>query len=49
MHLFLVEDRKENLEALKDFQTRFDAIGYVPSGKKEWIKEQFRHGTGQTA
>ncbi len=36
------DNRKTNLEALKDFQSRFNAIGYVPSGKKEWIKEQFR-------
>ncbi len=38
----VLEKRKENLEALNDFQTRFNAIGYVPSGKKEWIKDQFR-------
>ena len=30
------------MAALKDFQSRFNAIGYVPSGKKEWIKDQFR-------
>ncbi|MCK4879815.1 MAG: DUF349 domain-containing protein [Bacteroidales bacterium] len=36
------DDRKKNLEALNVFQTRFNAIGYVPSGKKEWIKDQFR-------
>jgi len=36
------EDLKENLKALKDFQSNFNAIGYVPSGKKEWIKDQFR-------
>ena len=35
-------DLKENTEALKDFQSRFNTIGYVPSGKKEWIKDQFR-------
>jgi len=33
---------KENTAALKDFQSRFNGIGYVPSGKKEWIKDQFR-------
>ena len=33
---------KKNMEALEEFQARFNAIGYVPSGKKEWIKEQFR-------
>ena len=38
----VAEQRKENLKALNDFQTRFNAIGYVPSGKKEWIKDQFR-------
>ena len=37
-----VEDRKKNLEALEEFQSRFNAIGYVPSGKKDQIKEQFR-------
>ena len=31
------------MAALKDFQSRFNAIGYVPSGKKEEIKDQFRH------
>ncbi len=36
------KDRKTNLEALTDFQTRFDSIGYVPSNKKDWIKEEFR-------
>ena len=36
------EDRKTNFEALNDFQSRFDAIGYVPSNKKEWIREEFR-------
>ena len=38
----VTDDRKKNLEVLKDFQSRFNAIGYVPSGKKEWIKDQFR-------
>jgi Domain of Unknown Function (DUF349) len=38
----LSEDRKLILNAIKDFQTRFNAIGYVPAGKKEWIKDQFR-------
>jgi len=36
------DDRKANLEALEDFQSRFNAIGYVPSAKKDIIKEQFR-------
>jgi hypothetical protein len=36
------DDRKKNMEALKGFQSKFNAIGYVPSGKKEWIKDQFR-------
>ena len=35
-------DRKKNMTALEDFQSRFDEIGYVPSAKKDWIKEQFR-------
>ena len=35
-------DRSKDLEALNDFQSRFNAIGYVPSDKKEWIKEQVR-------
>jgi hypothetical protein len=34
--------REENLKALDDFQEQFDAIGYVPSAKKDWIREQFR-------
>jgi len=38
----VAEERKENMKALNDFQTRFNAIGYVPSRKKEWIKDQFR-------
>jgi len=37
------DNRKESLKALEDFQTRFNAIGYVPSGKKDWIKEEFRN------
>ncbi|MEN8203379.1 MAG: DUF349 domain-containing protein [Bacteroidota bacterium] len=37
------DKRKESLKALEDFQTRFNAIGYVPSGKKDWIKEEFRN------
>ncbi|MCK5136956.1 MAG: DUF349 domain-containing protein [Bacteroidales bacterium] len=36
------EDRQTNLETLEDFQSKFNAIGYVPSGQKDWIKEQFR-------
>jgi hypothetical protein len=43
MDAFEMKDNlKENLVALKDFQTRFNAIGYVPSAKKDWIKDQFR-------
>jgi len=43
MDAFAIEDKlKENKAAMKDFQSRFNAIGYVPSGKKEWIKDQFR-------
>ncbi|MCP4313246.1 MAG: DUF349 domain-containing protein, partial [Bacteroidetes bacterium] len=37
-----VEERKDNMVALSDFQARFDKVGYVPSNKKEWIREQFR-------
>ena len=36
------EERKSNFEALNEFQSKFDAIGYVPSNKKEWIREEFR-------
>ena len=36
------ENRRESMKALDDFQSRFDEIGYVPSGKKDWIKEEFR-------
>jgi len=43
MEAFSVKEKlKDNIEALKAFQSSFNAIGYVPSGKKEWIKEQFR-------
>ncbi len=43
MDAFTIKDkRKENMEALKEFQSRYNAIGYVPSAKKEWIKDQFR-------
>jgi hypothetical protein len=36
------ENMKQNREALEDFQTRFDRIGFVPASKKEWIRDQFR-------
>jgi len=36
------KDLNENLEALGEFQSRFNAIGYVPSARKDWIKDQFR-------
>ncbi|MEN8156739.1 MAG: DUF349 domain-containing protein, partial [Bacteroidota bacterium] len=36
------DDQQENMKALEDFQTKFDEIGYVPSNRKDWIKEQFR-------
>lgn len=43
MNAFTVSGkRKKDLEALNDFQSRFNAIGYVPSDKKELIKDQFR-------
>lgn len=35
------DERKANMDALTDFQSRFEEIGYVPSEKKNWIKEQF--------
>jgi hypothetical protein len=38
----LDDDRKKNLKALDDFQSRFNEIGYVPSTKKDQIKEEFR-------
>jgi hypothetical protein len=34
--------RKQDLEALNDFHASFNAIGFVPSNKKDWIKDQFR-------
>jgi len=34
--------RKDDLAALSEFQKRFNEIGFVPSAKKEWIKDQFR-------
>jgi len=43
MNAFTVSGkRKKDLDALNDFQSRFNAIGYVPSDKKEVIKDQFR-------
>ena len=36
------EDHRKNIEALERFQSRYNSIGYVPSIKKDWIKEQFR-------
>jgi len=43
MEAFTIKSkRKENIDALKAFQSSFNAIGYVPSSKKQWIKEQFR-------
>jgi len=35
-------NRKKDLKALHDFQLKFTEIGYVPSNKKDWIKDQFR-------
>jgi hypothetical protein len=35
-------DRKSDMAALEEFNKRFNAIGYVPSAKKDWIKDQFR-------
>jgi hypothetical protein len=37
----------EDLESIEDFQTRFNEIGYVPSAKKDTIKEQFRKAQDQ--
>ncbi len=36
------ENRKESMKSLDEFQSRFDEIGYVPTGKKDWIKDEFR-------
>ncbi|MGW8314301.1 MAG: DUF349 domain-containing protein [Bacteroidales bacterium] len=35
-------EKNTDLSAVEDFQTRFNEIGYVPSAKKDVIKEQFR-------
>ena len=35
-------DKEADLSAVEDFQTRFNEIGYVPSAKKDVIKEKFR-------
>ncbi len=35
-------DKDADLIAVEDFQTRFNEIGYVPSAKKDVIKEKFR-------
>ncbi|HER09502.1 MAG TPA: DUF349 domain-containing protein [Bacteroides sp.] len=37
-----LSDHEKNLEALEQFQTRFNEIGYVPSNKKDSIRDQFR-------
>jgi hypothetical protein len=43
MDEYTVDDKlKVNLDALEDFQSRFNEIGYVPSAKKDWIKDRFR-------
>jgi len=43
MDEYTVDDKQNvNLEALEDFQSRFNEIGYVPSAKKDWIKDRFR-------
>jgi hypothetical protein len=43
MDAYVMKDNlEENLEVLRDFQSRFNDIGYVPSVKKDWIKDQFR-------
>ncbi len=36
------DDRKANMKALELFQTKFDSIGFVPSAKKDQIKDEFR-------
>ena len=43
MDEYAMDDKlKVNLDALEDFQSRFNDIGYVPSAKKDWIKDRFR-------
>ena len=37
-----VEDHGKNLEAVESFQSRFSEIGYVPAGKKDAIRDQYR-------
>jgi len=37
-----LKNKKKDLQALEDFQEKFDNIGFVPSAKKDWIKDQFR-------
>ena len=34
--------RRKDIESLNDFQSKYNAIGFVPSNKKDSIKEQFR-------
>ena len=36
------EDHGKNLEAVESFQSRFSEIGYVPAGKKDAIRDQYR-------
>jgi len=43
MDAFIVkDDHQMNRKAIDDFLSSFNAIGYVPTEKKEWIKDQFR-------
>jgi hypothetical protein len=41
-HFSVSDDQETNLKALDEFMSKFNSIGYVPAGKKEWIKDQFR-------
>jgi len=35
-------DGEKDLAAVEDFQSRFNEIGFVPSNKKDWIRDRFR-------
>ena len=44
---FVVEERDEAREALRDFQERWNAIGFVPFKEKARIQEAFRKALGE--
>lgn len=41
-HFSLSDDKEENIRQLKEFQTRWSEIGYVPIKVKDTLQEEFR-------